>query len=387
MEVSGFITAYLEFWKSIARSVVIVGKRTLPKLLMLANHFISHGGGIERMAHELACYLHIEAGFDVTLAAHGRSIDNLPYATLAIEASTLPEKLTGLPILLPAPSTFRALKKAVRTADCLVLHDNLYLSHLLAQRAARVEGKPVLLVKHTGWVQGGSKLSNVVQSMSHRLLFGPSLRSASAVVAVTQAKKENLAKQAGEARIEVIENGIDTDFFTPSDQPRDIDLLFIGRFVEKKGVELVRHLAFRMSDLRIACVGFGPIDPSAWGLPNVQVVRSPDARGIRDYYRRSRLTIAPCLSEGIPLIVPESLACGTPVLASDCAAHPALPLGKTLPIDLDWPDFIVSLWVKAIQQRLREPEDPAAWHASVERNFSLRSCGLRYSRLISDLLS
>ncbi len=338
------------------------------------------------MAHELACYLQKEAGFDVTLAAHGRAIEDLPYATLAIEASTLPEKLTGLPILLPSPSTFRALRKAVRAADCVVLHDNLYLSHLMAQRAAREERKPVLLVKHTGWVQGGSKLSNVVQSMFNRLLSGPSLRSAAAVVAVTEAKRANLKERFGDAAIQVIENGIDTDFFTPNDRPRDVDLLFIGRFVEKKGIRLLRHLAFRLSNLRIACAGFGPIDPSSWNLPNVEVIRSPNAEGIRDCYRRSRLTIAPCLSEGMPLIVPESLACGTPVLASECAAHPALPLGRTLPIDLEWPEPIISLWLEAIQQRLSEPRNPLAWHAAVEQNFSLKSYGRKYSDLISGLI-
>jgi glycosyltransferase involved in cell wall biosynthesis len=359
----------------------------VPKILMLANHFVAHGGGLERMAHDLAIYLQEIAGYEVTLAAHGAPPGDTPYHCLAIRSSGMAERLTGLPLLMPHPGDFGPIAAAVRASDAVVLHDNLYVSHLYVQRVAHKAGIPVLVIKHTGWVQGGSRASDTVQSLANWLWFGPSLRRADQVVAVTEAKRANLARNLRDVRIEVIENGIDTDFFTPAETTRDIDLLFIGRFVEKKGIGLIAKLARRFPELRFTCAGFGPHSPAQWRLPNVAVIVRPGAEEIRDTYRRSRLTLVPCLSEGTPLVVPESLACGTPVLASEQAAHRALPVGKPLPIDLDWPATVLDHWARSIRDRLKEPLEPYSLHRAVEANFSLTAMGRGYAEQIERLVA
>ena len=56
-------------------------------------------------------------------------------------------------------------------------------------------------------------------------------------------------------------------------------VLFVGRFVEKKGLAVLRALAQARGDLTFLLAGSGPIRPECWGLANVHVlgVQAPEA--------------------------------------------------------------------------------------------------------------
>ena len=357
------------------------------KVLMLANHFVGHGGGSERIADDLAQYLASQELFAVTLAANGKPPVDRAYSTFSIRGSTLAERLTGLPLLMPMPQDLVAIRKAVLDCDAVVLHDNLYLTHLLVQLIANRRRIPVLLIKHTGWVYSRTAVQAAAQRLIQRHVVGPSLNAATRLVAVTEAKREALRQLVGAKHIEVIGNGIDTKFFTPDGGKRDIDVLFVGRFVEKKGIGLVKELARKLPDVNFLCVGFGPIDPRNWDLANVRVLLRPNLEKIRDAYQRAKVTILPCVSEGTPLVVAESLACGTPVIVSDHAAHPHLPAAAVLPVDLSWPTPVVESWQAAILHQLSQGIDAAALHGAASRAFSFETMGERYAHLIRQMIS
>jgi len=357
----------------------------MPELLMISSHFIDHGGGLERVADDLARRLAEDGRFAVTLAAHGPAPSGLAYRTLALRASSIVERLTGLPLLFPHPADLLALAKAVRKADVVVLHDNLYLANLIAQWVAQRRAIPTILIKHSGWVHSPSAVMRTAQSIANRLVLGPSLRSATRCVAVTAAKRDSLSHLARGRNIDVIENGIDTSLFSIQEVERDIDVLFVGRFVAKKGIGLVERLAAQMPECRFLCAGFGPAAPQRTRA-NIRVVDRPDPAEIARLYARARVVVVPAHSEGTPLVVPESLACGTPVIASTHAAHPALPLAAILPIDLDWPDAIVRQWKAAIAAALAEKADPHRLHKAVTDHFSLIATAGRYAALIEEVV-
>ena len=50
-------------------------------------------------------------------------------------------------------------------------------------------------------------------------------------------------------------------------------LFFVGRFVEKKGLLILKELAREFAHCRWVFAGRGPLDPGAWGFPNVCVMR------------------------------------------------------------------------------------------------------------------
>jgi glycosyltransferase involved in cell wall biosynthesis len=94
-------------------------------------------------------------------------------------------------------------------------------------------------------------------------------------------------------------------------------LLFVGRFVEKKGVRLLRPVAERRPDWNWLLVGGGRTQsPAAWGLPNVRVLEPMAQHELRDLYAAADLLVLPSVGEGLPLVMLEALACGTPVLTS-----------------------------------------------------------------------
>lgn len=359
----------------------------MPELLMISSHFIDHGGGLERVADDLARRLAKDSRFTVTLAAHGPAPTELGYGTLALRTSGIIERMTGLPFLFPHPADLRALVKTIRKADVVVLHDNLYPANLIAQWVAWQRAIPTILIKHTGWVHSPSAFMRVAQSIANRLILGPSLRSATRCVAVTAAKRDSLSHLARGRDIEIIENGVDTSLFSIQDVERDIDVLFVGRFVDKKGIGLIERLAPLMPECRFLCAGFGPAAPHGGWHSNVRIVDRPDPMEIARLYARARVVIVPAHSEGTPLVVPESLACGTPVITSTKAAHPLLPLAATLPIDLDWPDTIVLRWKAAIAAALAKEVDPHSLREAVIAHFSLVAMARRYTALIEEVVT
>jgi glycosyltransferase involved in cell wall biosynthesis len=92
--------------------------------------------------------------------------------------------------------------------------------------------------------------------------------------------------------------------------------LFVGRFVQKKGLPLLRQLAARRPQDLWVFIGWGPDEPASWGLDNVLSVGSLRQQAIVDYYRAADLLVLPSVGEGFPLVVQEAMACGLPALIS-----------------------------------------------------------------------
>src|SRR3569623_2141072 len=124
-------------------------------------------------------------------------------------------------------------------------------------------------------------------------------------------------------------NGVDTERFTPATAaerralrerfgwPRERKVrLFVGRWVEKKGLPFLRELAAaRPQDLWVF-IGHGTDDPARWGLANVvSVGRLPQAE-IVDYYRAADTLVLASVGAGFPLVVQEAMACGLPAVIS-----------------------------------------------------------------------
>jgi glycosyltransferase involved in cell wall biosynthesis len=98
--------------------------------------------------------------------------------------------------------------------------------------------------------------------------------------------------------------------------PCRLKVLFVGRFVEKKGLAHIETLSRRFPDIHFTLVGRGLLHPEHWGLPNVRVVDPLPAVELRKYFSAHDLLLLPSVGEGWPLVICESMACGTPCLIS-----------------------------------------------------------------------
>ena len=138
---------------------------------------------------------------------------------------------------------------------------------------------------------------------------------------------ESLANS--QSHISVVPNGVDLDYFSPSDVTRDADsLVFSGKMSYHANVTAVLYLVndimprvwAQRSGVKLVIVGKDP-------TPDVQALaqRYPDRVAVtgmvpdlRDYLRKASVAVVPVVyGAGIQNKVLEAMACGTPVVTSE----------------------------------------------------------------------
>jgi glycosyltransferase involved in cell wall biosynthesis len=137
-----------------------------------------------------------------------------------------------------------------------------------------------------------------------------------------------------EERIHVIPSGIDTTVFTPTPVPTSTrDILFVGRFVEKKGLDTLLaawpSVRDQVPEARLRLLGFGPLEHLARSAGDrVEVVVRPDQRTVRDAMRAAYLVVTPSRTatddavESLLIVNLEAQASGRPVVTT---RHGAIP--------------------------------------------------------------
>ncbi|HUR62208.1 MAG TPA: glycosyltransferase family 4 protein [Candidatus Thermoplasmatota archaeon] len=171
----------------------------------------------------------------------------------------------------------------------------------------------------------GSAVGRLALQM-YRRVGTPPYRLADAVLVRSLSYGRNAPSLGGvpEQRWRTIPNGIDPERFRPAGKTKGDYLLFVGRLVPYKGVEVLLHaLAKLRPDLPLHIVGNGPLRESLEALAarlkvDVRFLGHVEDAQLPDLYRGARLTVLPSVTGqeafGISLI--ESMACGTPVVAS-----------------------------------------------------------------------
>jgi glycosyltransferase involved in cell wall biosynthesis len=163
--------------------------------------------------------------------------------------------------------------------------------------------------------------------------------------------------------------------------------LFVGRFVEKKGLHVLRRVAASRPDVTFAFAGWGDENPDAWGLSNVVVFRALSGSSLAEAYRASDVLLLPSVGEGFPLVVQEALACGLPVVCgeetvkSDGAATAYLE-----GVVLDGADPATAV-VCAVERALASTLTPEARSAFAAERYSWSTATDRYVQLLARLSS
>ncbi|NVO15187.1 MAG: glycosyltransferase family 4 protein [Rhodoplanes sp.] len=306
------------------------------RLLMVTHFFESHRGGIEIVAGRLAREL-AGTGIAVTWLA---TDDSPPPAaegvrTVPVGAANLVERAIGVPFPVPGLPALRTIAREVAAADVVVVHDALYLTSLAAVAAARHCGTPVMVVQHIGVVPYRNPLLRAAMTLADRLVARPLLARADQTVFISETTARHFAGLSFRAPPALIFNGVDTDVFAPAadeavvaEARRGLGLpgdgkiaLFVGRFVEKKGIAALVSMARLRPDVTFAFAGWGPLDPGGAGQPNVRVFGSLSGAALAPLYRASDCLVLPSTGEGFPLVVQEALACGLPVLCGEDSAR------------------------------------------------------------------
>ncbi|MCF6287390.1 MAG: glycosyltransferase family 4 protein, partial [Candidatus Hydrogenedentes bacterium] len=281
--------------------------------------------------------------------------------------------------------------------------------NILAFLIAKLRGKPVVLTQHISMVPYKSVCLRLTMRTAYaifgRLLLGYSDQVVFYSKEVYSDFRKRYRINSGPT---FIANGVDIARFAPAAPDERSRLrqelfalsdespvfLFVGRFVEKKGLPVIRQLARALPDIPFVMLGEGPLQPESWSLTNVQVHRGLDNAAVAQYYKAADLMILPSIGEGLPLVMQEAMSTGLPVIVSSRTAN-ADPVATQCVFhepcldELD-EDEVVARWTR----RLRElADDPVARNAHVEQlretvlqHWTWEVCAGRYAEVMDSLL-
>ena len=206
---------------------------------------------------------------------------------------------------------------------CELIHAHWTLSAAAACLGRWIHHRPILVTLQ------GSDIFQVTRHPIGAWLTRNVLQHCDCITALSCALKEATTTIGTRPdKIQIIPNGVDTTRFTPpANEDRDNLILYVGSFIERKGV---KYLLAAMPEVfrsfpryHLVLIGEGP-----QYLPLKQLAESlgiaewvtflgfqPQDQ-IRTWMQRAKLLVLPSLEEALGVVLLEALACGTPVVAS-----------------------------------------------------------------------
>ena len=231
--------------------------------------------------------------------------------------------------LAMAFSALRAIRRLAKTHgpfDVLDAH-YLYPDGVAAGYLAARLDLPLLLTAR------GSDVNVIAQMPGPRRRILAAIRRADAVVAVSDALGEELRKLGVESeKIHVLRNGVDLDEFYPGDaeavrQALGVEgslMLSVGTLREAKGHDLAIAALEQLPDVTLAIAGEGEFEQALKAqaerlgvASRVRFLGRVSPTELRCWYQASDALVLMSRREGMPNVVLESLASGTPVIAAD----------------------------------------------------------------------
>lgn len=357
-----------------------VQKKDLKRVLLLTHYYPAHRGGVEIVAGQLASRL-ADAHEILWLAA---DCDEAPqWEGVRCEPSRAWNGLekNGLPWPVWELRAWLRLRQAVAECDILYVHDFIYLPHLVVLMLVAGRKRPVVVTQHIGDIDYPGWLSRNILKLINRTLGRWLLGRADQVIFISPRVKAGFELFTRFRRPPLYwPNGVDGEIFcpVPADERARLRvlhglsldspvLLFVGRFVERKGLHLLKQMALARPEWQWCFAGWGPLDPEDWQLPNVWVWKGLQGQELAALYQLADLFVLPSHGEGFPLVVQESLSCGTPAVISEetAAGGGAMP-GCIVPVPFQPHNPDANVWLQAIDACLNGAEKQERRHRCAE---------------------
>lgn len=376
-------------------------------ILLVTHYYPSHRGGVEIVAGELVKAL--LKGDEIEIIWVASDTDTPPteikgLSCLPMKTSNQIEEKISLPYPLWSLKSWLSLWGIVKKVDIIHIHDYLYLGNLISFCLAKLHKKPIIVTQHIGYIPYDNPFFRWLLSFLNQTLGVVVLKNAEQVVFISEVVLDYFSSKTKFLQPPIlIPNGVDTKTFHPTTlksrqkireelqlSGEKLVFLFVGRFVEKKGLPLLKELAIKFPNIDWLFAGWGIINPREWQLDNVRVFSDRSLNSLTPLYQTADLLILPSKGEGFPLVVQESMACGTPVLINSetaAAYTPAQSLILAEAVDKENP---LLTWSEKIKQIV---DDPNILHSKREQvatfaqqHWDWQNCAYRYHQILNQLL-
>ncbi|MEX0750821.1 MAG: glycosyltransferase family 4 protein [Dehalococcoidia bacterium] len=324
-------------------------------------------GGTEYVVSLLTEEL-VKRGHDVTLAASGDSTTSARLFASYDRSLRSADDLTDR-----SPYDWQHIASALRHGrDFDIIHNH---AGEPAMVMSALVGVPILTTMHCLltsdtrfiWERYGGAYNTISRSQHHHVL-----------------RFEGPARFLGH-----VYNSVDVDSF-PFEPTKGSDLLFLGRMAPEKGPHLAIDVAKRLG-MRLIMAGkvdrydrtfFENVIRERIDGEQIVYVGEADASQKRKLYGKAKCVLMPLTwEEPFGLVMPEAMACGTPVIALRRGAAPELIAHGRTGYVVDTVDEMV----EAVRDVGRI--DPASCRAHVREHFSPVAMAEEYERLYETLVA
>lgn len=228
-------------------------------------------------------------------------------------------------------ATFPLLRRRLRTGSGFDLIDAHYAypDGVAAVMLGRALGRPVVITAR------GTDVVRIPDFTLPRLWIRWALRHADGLIAVSNGLQARLvALGVPPHSVRMLRNGVDLTLFHPAD--RDVSrralgfarptMLAVGHLIPRKRHRLIIEALPLLAGVDLVIVGDGPERAAIEALAHqhevadrVRILTPRPQEQLRAFYSAADLLVLPSVYEGWPNVLLESMACGTPVIATDFA--------------------------------------------------------------------
>src|SRR5581483_2164799 len=282
------------------------------KILTISNYYPSHLGGIEIVAQNLVSRWRVNhqvhwIACEVASHPYKHDLDDIP-----LPANNLAEERLGFPYPIPSRKSILEIFRQVEWCDIVHIHDCLYFANQVAFIASRWHRKPLIVTQHAALASYSETYKRTLQRLAYCTIGRIVLQNAEQVVFISSRVKNWFESWMQFKRQPTfIPNGVDRNLFYPptTEERRAIRsqlqldneepvLLFVGRFMQNKGINLIHEIARARPNYHWLILGSGEINPHKWNLPNVDIISFRPQSQLRAYYIAADMFVLPSVGEG-----------------------------------------------------------------------------------------
>ena len=247
---------------------------------------------------------------------------------------TVPKLGMSVAPFLLAAGVHSAVKNIIRNGYDFEIIDAHYFypDGVAAILLGRHFGKPVVITAR------GTDVNLIPRYRLPRAMIRWAARHAAGIITVARALKDDLVGVGVSAgRIEVLRNGVDLQLFRPIEREAArrrlgisrTTLLSVGHLIPRKAHDLVIQGLRWLPQFDLIVIGDGPEREALGALAResgagdrVRFVGSVAQEELRNYFGAADALVLASSREGWANVLLESMACGTPVVASNIGGTP-----------------------------------------------------------------
>lgn len=267
--------------------------------------------------------------------------------------------------------------------DCFYFYPDGVAAAIVAEHF----NKPLVITAY------GNDISLIPQSEAAARKIVSAAQKAKACSAVCQALKTEMVKLGvDETKIHPILHGVDLEMFKPSMDRNELrsrlnisgnTLLSVGHLIERKGFEYSIESLVHLPGFDLLIAGDGPdrkklqLHALKLGVADrVRFLGRLNQSELKDYFAAVDAFVLMSSREGIPNVIMESLACGTPVVASSVWGIPEVVTSDVGRLVGDRSPAALALEVQALFEgqplrNVREHAEQYSWQKTSHQHRSL----------------